>query len=307
MTKCIGCGAQILDDKKLCERCFRIRNYNEYKIVNKNNSDYLEILKQIKNDNDLTLLVVDIFGIDNISQYEGFKNLIVVITKKDILPKKISDNKLLSYIKINCLDKIVVSSNKNYNFDQLYNLINNYKKTNKVYIIGNTNMGKSTLINKLIKNYSDINNYITTSMLPSTTLGSIEIKLNDDLVIVDTPGIIDEGDICNYVDEKLLKKITIKKEIKPITYQMKSMQTIKIENILDIVSNDSDITLYVSNELKKERLYFKENKEYKEFLVDKNTDIVIKGLGFITVHKKSKILINTLTNVNVYTRTSLIS
>src|SRR5574344_1157668 len=120
MTKCIGCGAQILDDKNFCERCFRIRNYNEYKIVNKNNSDYLEILKQIKNDNDLTLLVVDIFGIDNISQYEGFKNLIVVITKKDILPKKISDNKLLSYIKINCLDKIVVSSNKNYNFDQLY-------------------------------------------------------------------------------------------------------------------------------------------------------------------------------------------
>ena len=50
-------------------------------------------------------------------------------------------------------------------------------KNNKVYVVGNTNSGKSTLINKLIDNYSTIDNKkVTTSMYPSTTLDKVEIN-----------------------------------------------------------------------------------------------------------------------------------
>ena len=82
------------------------------------------------------------------------------------------------------LDIIIVSSIKNYNIDILYNALNKYSKNNSIYLIGNTNSGKSTLLNKLIKNYSQDNQpNITVSMYPSTTLDKVEIKSPFILVI----------------------------------------------------------------------------------------------------------------------------
>jgi len=98
----------------------------------------------------------------------------------------------------------------------------------------------------------------------------------------------------------------VKKEIKPVTYQIKSMQTIIIEDILKIVSDNANITLYMSNELKKERVYKKEGNSYKKFDVCEKSDIVIKGLGFITVHSKSKIMIDVIGDTEVYLRKSLL-
>ena len=43
MNKCIGCGDILDSNNNLCERCFRIRNYNEYKHVFKDNFDYSSI------------------------------------------------------------------------------------------------------------------------------------------------------------------------------------------------------------------------------------------------------------------------
>lgn len=323
MKKCNGCGAllqsndindigYINNNGNLCERCFRIKHYGDYKKVSKNNLDFIEILKTIDKTNDLVILVIDIFNINkNINEITRYLNndILLVFTKRDILPLKISDEKLLDYdLKINCVDKMIVSSNKNYNFDNLYEKINKYKKSNNVYIVGSTNAGKSTLINKLIYNYSDLENDITTSILPSTTLDTIEIKMNSDLTLIDTPGILDENNIINYVDIKLLKKILPKKEIKPTTYQVKTKQYINIEDILVICSNQNNLTLYFSNELKINRTFKEKENDLIEhsIRVKKYSDIVITGLGFIKVNKDEVIKIWTLPNVDIYVRKSLI-
>ena len=52
---------------------------------------------------------------------------------------------------------------------------------------------------------------ITTSNLPSTTIDSIEVKVNEDLTLIDTPGLVDRGNITNYVDNNMLKKLIHKK------------------------------------------------------------------------------------------------
>ena len=101
-------------------------------------------------------------------------------------------------------------------------MIYKYKTDNKVYLVGETNSGKSTLVNKIIKNYTDSEDMITTSLMPSTTLDTIEIKLDDELMLVDTPGIINKNSIINYIDVKTIKKITPKNEIKPKTFQIKN-------------------------------------------------------------------------------------
>ena len=71
-------------------------------------------------------------------------------------------------------------------------------------------------------------------MLPSTTLNSIEIKFSDNMTIIDTPGLLQEGSIEDYIDVKTLKKIVPKKEIRPITYQVKTQQWIYVEDLLKL-------------------------------------------------------------------------
>lgn len=324
--KCIGCGAilQTLDDSKegyttkidstLCERCFRIKNYGDYKSVIKDNSIFIDILKNI-DPNDLVILVMDLFNLpkdlDLIKQNIN-NDILVVLTKRDVLPKIIYQDRLLNYInkyKINYVDSIIVSSNKNYNFDNLIEKINSYKKTNKVYVVGYTNAGKSTLINKLIYNYSNQIPSITTSMLPSTTLNSIEIKFNDDTTFIDTPGLLSNGSIENYVSTDLLKKINPKNPIKPITYQVKAREYIIVEDILKLELNYNNITIFMSNNLKIDRFYKDkdiDNLEDYNIEVNANEDLVIPGLGFIKFTKHESVKINVLKGVEIYTRKSLV-
>lgn len=326
MNKCVGCGAILQNtditkegytkslDKNLCERCFRIKNYGDYKFIPKNNNEFIDILRDVNNTNDLVLLVVDLFSISNkieeITKHLG-NDIILVLTKRDVLPLSLKDEKLLEYknkLNIKTVDQVIISSNKNYNLDELFEKINKYKKSNNVYVVGYTNAGKSTLINKLIYNYSELDSDITTSILPSTTLNTIEIKLNDNLVLFDTPGILDDNNIFNYVDAKKLKRILPSREIKPITYQIKNKQYIYIDEFAIIESSSNNLTLFFSNQLKIDRFYKeKPNKLCKHVInVSDNQDIVISGLGFIKATKSEKIVIYTIDNVEVYTRDSLI-
>ena len=329
MSKCIGCGVNLQTDNcddlgytrkidnNLCERCFRIRNYNDYKFVIKDNNDYINILKDINNTNDLVVLVVDLFNISknikDVSKYIN-NNILLVLTKRDILPKSCYDEKFKEYFKnynLNIIDSVVISSNKNYNLDILYDKINEYKTSNKVYVVGFTNSGKSTLINKIIYNYSNNDTIITTSNLPSTTIDSISVKVNDDLTLIDTPGLLDDGDIINFIDDKTLKKIIPNKELKPITYQIKDRQTIIIDDLVRIDLNEkNNMTIYMSNNLNIKRVY-KENSELKnlerhELDILDDSDVVIQGLGFIKFTNKSKIVLYTKENVTVFARKNLI-
>ena len=221
MNNCMGCGAQLqtIDKEKIgyvtnienkyCERCFRINNYGDYKIVTKSNEDFINILKDINNTKDLVVLVVDLFNFNNIETIKKHltNDILLVLTKRDIFPSGINENKFIEYFKkYNFKDTIVISSIKNYNFDLLYEKINQYKNSNTVHIVGFTNTGKSTMINKLIYNYSNLEYKLTTSILPSTTLDKINIKLNENLTIIDTPGILLENSIYDKITGKELKK-----------------------------------------------------------------------------------------------------
>lgn len=310
--KCLGCGNLLDDnyDKDLCERCFRLKYYGEYQVTNKSNIDYFKILDSIS-ENDLVLYITSIFNI-NLEYLKKFKNVIIVITKKDILPKSIKDLKIINYIKKHYgeYDIKVISSVKNYNLDNLMDKIKKYNK-NKVYLVGNTNSGKSTLLNKMIINYSDNNPSITTSIYPSTTLDVINVNI-DNITFIDTPGIIDEGSIINYIDNNTLKVITPKKEIKPRTYQIKGKGSLIIENMirLDYEVEIGSMTIYISNAVNIVRVGFNNNKLHelgkREFNLEKRKDIVITDLCFIKLIGLVKVQIYANSNIKIYERDNLI-
>lgn len=311
--KCMGCGSILKDDElehNICNRCFKLKHYGEYHVTNKDNSDYLKIINNIDS-NDLVIYVTSLLNL-TIMDLSKFKNVIVVLTKRDILPKSVKDNKIIDYVKnhYNFKDIEVISSIKNYNLDNLMAKIEKYNKK-KVYLIGNTNSGKSTLLNKLIENYSESDIDITTSMYPSTTLDTIEVKIKD-IMFIDTPGIIDNGSIINYIDYKMLKKITPKKELKPRTYQIKGKGSLVIEDLvrIDYETNDNSMTIYIANSVNIIRVG-EANPRLKdlpkrEFNLKNDKDIVITDLCFIKFVKGIKVKIYANNNINVYERDNLI-
>lgn len=326
MNKCKGCGVNLQNidasvlgytsnlENQICERCFKLKNYGQYSKVTLNNEDYLKIINSINKDN-LVIYTTDILNL-TISNIDKFKKVIIVVTKKDILPKSIKDAKIINYIKkryLNVIDVIIISSIKNYNLDYLYSQMKKYSNKLPVYIVGNTNSGKSTLINKLIDNYSVQNlSKVTTSMFPSTTLDKVEINLGD-LKLIDTPGLIDNGSITNTITPKELKSITPKKEIKPKSCQINGSGSIIIGDFARIdyeTPSNNSLVIYASNfldirfsSLKKE---ISEDLVKTEFRLKEHQDIVIPGLGFIKFVGPIKVSIYCKNNVKPYSRDNLI-
>lgn len=333
--KCVGCGAilqsnyplkegyiepEMINKDDICRRCFRLKFYGDFIYINKSNQDYEKIMEQISSTGDLVIYLIDAFSISNelINVDKLLKNpFLLVINKRDLLPKSVNDNKIVEYLKkykLDIIDSLIISAEKNYNIDRLYKLINKHKKSSKVYLVGNTNAGKSTLINKMLKDYAKSKSFLTTSLLPTTTLDIMEIKLSDNLTIIDTPGFIEDGNIVNYLDYATLTKVTPKKEIKPKVYQLNKDRSLLVKDILqlDYIEGESNsFVFYISNELdilnKKTNINYLMMKPKKiRFETNEEEDVVIPGLGWIKISKPAIIDIVLNENVKVFKRKSLI-
>ena len=330
---CEGCGVILQDsnilqegyttnlENNLCQRCFRMKNYGEYQVITKSNEEYIKILEEVGKTKDLVLYITDLLNLEkNISQIRQIipNKMILVLNKMDVLPKSVKEEKLKKYLENNDMnfeEIIVISTEKNYNIDYLLKKIKFYQTSKNVYVVGHTNAGKSSLINKLIKNYSDNTQELTMSPLPSTTLNMVNIEINDYLNLIDTPGLVDSGSILNHVSPEMVKKISAKKEIKPRTYQLRKNQSIIIEDLvrIDYVEGEKNsFTVFVSNDLKIKRLL---NLFNNEELKDKNKitynlkydeDLAISGLGFIKIVNKGVVDIYIDKEVETFTRKSLI-
>ena len=330
---CKGCGVRLQDNnvllegytnnlsKDLCKRCFRLKNYGEYEIVTKSNDEYIEIIKDIGKTKSLVLYVIDLISlpknITKIKEYLKNNKVILVLNKKDMLPLSVTDKKILDYITENFedvfIDKIVISANKNYNLDKLMKLIKKHRVYKNVYVVGNTNAGKSTLINKLIENYSIDKSLITISSMPSTTLDEIKIPFKD-FYLIDTPGLVDRHNIINYIDNNNIKKLSSKKEIKPKTYQIKKGQALIFENFLriDYIEGEKNsFTVFASNNVNVKRINGKRHNTLQELSrkgidLKYHEDIVINGFGFIKTVLEGKTYIYVDKDVEVFTRKSMI-
>ena len=329
---CLGCGVLLQDENitqegyvtslenNICQRCFRMKNYGEYQVVAKSNEEYIEILKSVGKTKDLVLHIVDLVNLDkdihNIREYLPNK-MILVLNKRDALPKSVKDEKIIDYIKsldVDYEDIVIISANKNYNLDLLMKKIKKHKTSNKVYVVGHTNTGKSSLINKLIHDYSESTNELTISPLPSTTLNTVTIVLDKDLVLIDTPGLVDRGNITNYVDSNNLKKLIHKKEMKPKTYQIKKGQCLVIGDIcrVDYVDGDrNSFTLYIPNGLKVKKMNANRQTIMKDlskttYEMKYREDLVINGLGWIKIVEKGVLEIYIDKNVETFTRRNFI-
>ena len=310
MKKCIGCGAELqsidktlpgyidasnIEGKDYCERCFKIINYNYKSSLHLDNINKY-VLDTINKDNKYVLYLIDFLNL-NTETINTFKSIkcpkTLIITKIDIIPKGIKEENLVNFIReeYNIEDDIaLLSSRSNVNTSVIYKILedNNYKES---YIVGYTNSGKSTLLNKL-KAKNGKGSDITVSLIPNTTANFIEIDL-EDIKLFDSPGFVLNKTLYNDDEYDLIKRINPASSLKPITMQTKDNMILNLEDKLYFnTDNSNSLTFYISYNLKLDKLFNKDIKNSTTLDIKDNTDIVIKSIGFINIKKACKLRVN---------------
>ena len=298
---CPGCGSELQykDPKKigyspkkyakLCERCFKLKNYNQREVIDLKYSNE-DIIDLISNKDGAIFFITDFLNISN-KVIETFKkinhhNKYLVINKIDYIPKSISLEKYSKYIKNTYKiknDIILISAIKKISLNNLNNRIREFKNS---YICGYTNSGKSTIINEICK-LNGKNGNILSSLMPNTTLDLIKIRLDENIHIFDTPGFINE---FKFIEDSFPKNY-----IKPVTIQTKENDIIKLGDdiLIKCDMNKNSFTFYVADLVKVSKVYNVNKNICNKLEIDDNSDLVIYGYGFINIKNKCNVFINT--------------
>lgn len=336
---CGGCGVELQSKEKealgyvpasslenedvLCKRCFQLKHYNKHLPVSLTDDDFLAMVSTISESKGLVVHLIDLFDVNgtlisSLPRIVGDNPIILVGNKVDLLPKSTNERKVTQWLRqlanesqLNVVDVFLISSETGLGMKNVAKQMEYYREGKNIYVVGITNVGKSTFINKYIDEATGLKEVITTSYFPGTTLGFIEIPLDDNASLIDTPGIVNPDQMAHYVSNKDLKLITPRKEIKARNYQLNSGQTLFIGGLgrFDFIKGEREtFVCYFANEVPIHRtkldnadnLYEKNlgglltppNEETLETLpkMSENTfkiepgqyDIVFPGLGWIT-------------------------
>lgn len=355
IKKCIGCGATLQDKEEskagfipnlteesvLCRRCFRMKHYNELPKIVASNADYEYVIDAVVKRKALMVFIVDIFSFKStfhqlmIERLRN-KDVILVANKIDLLPKSTNLVKVVDWISKECqkasfkvLAIGVASAKKGSFMDDFIETIDLARRGRDVYFVGCANVGKSSIINALLKRTtSREEDVIATSIIPGTTLKEIRIPYyEDNCALVDTPGLINERDVLNQLLPVSYKKIIPSTELKPITYQITDGNSIYLGGLAVLsftCSTVVSVTVYASRNLyihrsktsRKEELLKKQTGillcpptleekaklayEKQEFIIHGKKDIWFSSFGFVQINGQARVEVESILGTEVY-------
>ncbi len=361
IRKCKGCGAilqttneneagfipKITDDACVCKRCFRMMHYNELPKIVATNKEYEYVIDEVVTRKALMVFIVDVFAFKSTFLNQMIdrlrdKDVLLVVNKIDLLPKSTNLERVIDWVGKECQKKHfkvlgigLASAKDGLYMEELIQTIDLARRERDVYFIGCANVGKSSIINALLKHtLHTSNDLIATSMIPGTTLNEIKIPyFMDNRALIDTPGLINEKDILSKLMPQSYPTILPKKELKPKTFQITNGNSILLGG-LAVLSFENDgmvpVTVYtaptlylhrtktvrveelLTNQLgillKPPLLEEKNNIHYtkKKFVINNKKDIWLSGFGFVQIHRSCTVDLQYIENTEVYITDALI-
>lgn len=355
---CKGCGVLLQSERPdaigytpkeqadYCQRCFRIRHYDDVMISMQQGIDPAAVFAKIAKYDALILWVVDLFDFEanllsSIGRHLPQKDIVMIATKRDLLPQTLSDEKLGQFVLrrlkeegirvegiVFCGDLAHAAHHPlNHSVEEVNKAITHYRKGRDVIVMGMANAGKSTLLNALCEQ-SDL----TTSPHPGTTLDFVKIQ-REGYALYDTPGITRQDSLLTHAPSDLLKTVIPFRTLKPRVYQLYEDQSYALGGMvrLDVhTQGNASVVAYFSDQLrihrgkaaKADALWqahlgellsptldqdFHQMKCYTYAKRQEKLDVVIHGLGWFCVSgdfREVRVWVNG--NVNVTFRKAMI-
>lgn len=359
--KCVGCGAvlqctdenkagfvpSLTDEMTICKRCFRMMHYNELPKIVASNEEYQQVIDMVVKKKALMVFLVDLFAFKStfhplmVNRLKD-KDVILVANKVDLLPKSTNLSKVVEWISKECQRQsfsplaIGIASAKNgYCIDDLVSTIDLARKERDVYFVGCANVGKSSIINALLKRTtSRTEDLIATSLVPGTTLNEIRIPyFEDNCALVDTPGLINEKDILNHILPVSYKKIVPNCELKPVTYQLLDQNSIFLGGLAVLSFSTKEklsVTVYTARDLYLHRTKTSKVEELlstkvgtllvpptveeadkiqyqkQKFQINGKKTLWFSGFGFVQISGNTMVEVKSIQNVEVYLTNAII-
>jgi len=262
-----------------------------YGVQSNDNAPYQneELINKINEKNIHTFFLIDFLNITE-DILKLFKKITtpktLIVNKCEMLPKFLKQESLINLIKQEFAiqnDIIVKGNNGSREYEIIYDYIQK-KQITECLFVGMSNVGKSTLINDLIKLTKSEKPHLTVNKKENTTLDFVEIDMNQ-FKVIDTPGFVLE----DYLD------IPKSKKIKSYIFQMKEDETLNLTNNCYLKCENTVNLNYFTNYLyeKSIKKNFKTKLEFlTELKIPKNHDLIIKGLGVITFKEETIVKTN---------------
>lgn len=176
---CMGCGVKVQTENPneigyaplsslekesiICQRCFRLKHYNEVQDVSLTDDDFLKILNEVGKTDALIVMIVDIFDFNGswlpgLHRFVGNNKVVLVGNKVDLLPKSVKHHKLIQWMKneskelgLRPEEIFLVSAGKGLNIRDTAAAIDELRNGKDVYVVGCTNVGNQLLLIELLR------------------------------------------------------------------------------------------------------------------------------------------------------------
>lgn len=194
---------------------------------------FWRVVDKVIDDSDIVLMVVDARMVEETRNKEieekvlqQGKTLITVINKADLV-----DKELLEPFKQKLHPCVFVSSQKFYGMTKLRHMILRYAEVTPVHVgvVGYPNTGKSSVINALKGKSS-----ASTSSVSGHTKGKQNIKVDNKIMVIDTPGVIADSDDKKSVKLQISASINVKTDPDLAAYELMKQYFKPIARYYDI-------------------------------------------------------------------------
>lgn len=336
---CSGCGAplQTTDPNAIgyvpdlnhavCRRCFRLTHYGDATVIKKDEVVLKDLLNQLKKVEGTFVLLIDLLNVDvrvldMMETHFKDRPILLVITKSDLLPKTLSQEKIRRMVNLartgRTIDLIGVAVTSVKSKASIASLRRTLGKTKgDLIFIGMANAGKSSLINALTESAG-----LTVSSFPHTTLKINAVDF-EGRTLYDTPGFKLQG----YLEQLSLseaKRYTVSRPLKAKTFQLSEPQTYIVDPFFAITVTPSEamsVTFYLADTCpfhrsgkNAEAMIAKHypalasvSTEIRYNKIDEQTDVVFSGIGWMSVKGKvDSIVIKTPLKAEITLRKALL-
>ncbi|KAI7834350.1 hypothetical protein BX661DRAFT_177061 [Kickxella alabastrina] len=231
-------------DRIVCQRCYKLMHHNQ--IDNPWKQDIVSDPRSLKfmryRTNLLAVVVCDIFDlpgslIPNLGEFIGERHpVILVANKADLLPKDYHQERNLGTRELAA------------------DITERRRAGQDIYMVGRANVGKSELINALLRiSMGGYKHKVLASHVPGTTMGlsalvPVEGARPQDRQanLYDTPGVFSNKSLLSFLNNNELKMAMCSKRITPFTYILNHGQSIMLGGLGRIDLVDGPEYVYVT-------------------------------------------------------------